>query len=117
MGCRTWLEAIFCWRNWILGFAVLFLARTQCALYYMNNIQAGDTFFNLCRRRVLVNGIIFVVFFLAFVALLLTSYRTTDYRTAQLRAGALQIFPQLCGYVVVSGAVPRRSGDGAICRR
>ncbi len=65
-------EAIFCWRNWILGFAVLFLARTQCALYYMNNIQAGDTFFNLCRRRVLVNGIIFVVFFLAFVALLLT---------------------------------------------
>ena len=27
-------EAIFCWRNWILGFAVLFLARTQCALLY-----------------------------------------------------------------------------------
>ena len=65
-------EAIFCWRNWILGFAVLFLARTQCALYYMNNISAGDCFFDRCRRRVLVNGVIFVVFFLAFVALLLT---------------------------------------------
>lgn len=65
-------EAIFCWRNWILGFAVLFLARTQCALYYMNNISAGDRFFDRCRRRVLVNGVIFVVFFLAFVALLLT---------------------------------------------
>lgn len=65
-------EAIFCWRNLILGFAVLFLARTQCALYYMNNISAGDCFFDRCRRRVLVNGVIFVVFFLAFVALLLT---------------------------------------------
>jgi cytochrome d ubiquinol oxidase subunit II len=66
-------EAIFCWKNWILGFAVLFLARTQCALYFMNNINADDRFFDLCRRRVMISGGIFVVFFLAFLALLLTA--------------------------------------------
>jgi len=65
-------EAIFSWRNWILGLAVLFLARTQASLYFMNNIAGDDSFFNLNKRRVLVNGVIFVVFCLAFTALLWT---------------------------------------------
>ncbi len=38
----------------------------------MNNIAGDDSFFNLNKRRVLVNGVIFVVFFLAFTALLWT---------------------------------------------
>lgn len=71
-------EAIFYWKNWILGLAVVFLARTQGALYFMNNIKADETFFDLNRRRVLVNGIVFVVFFLIFVGLLLT---TNGYQT------------------------------------
>ncbi len=68
-------EAIFCWKNWFLGLAVVFLARTQAALYYMNSIKTPEStgFFALCKRRVLVNGVIFVVFFLAFVALLWTA--------------------------------------------
>lgn len=73
-------EAIFCWKNWILGIAVVFLARMQAALYFMNNVGDDDHFFRLNKRRVLVNGVIFVVFFLVFVGMLLMAdgYRTTD---------------------------------------
>ncbi|MDE6177040.1 MAG: cytochrome d ubiquinol oxidase subunit II, partial [Paramuribaculum sp.] len=67
------LEAIFNWKNLLLGFAVLFLARTQAALYFMNNIRDDADLFARCRRAVLVNGLIFVVLFLAFMAVLLTS--------------------------------------------
>ena len=66
-------EAIFYWKNLVLGFAVLFLARTQAALYLLNNHPDAGEFFDANRRRVLVNGVIFVVFFLFFVALLLTT--------------------------------------------
>ncbi len=66
-------EAIFSWRNLLLGFAVLFLARTQAALYLLNNNPADDAFFSANRKRVLVNAVIFLVFFLAFVAVVLTS--------------------------------------------
>lgn len=66
-------EAIFCWKNLVLGVAVLFLARTQAALYLMNNNPQNDAFFKANRRRVLVNAIVFLVFFLTFLALLLTA--------------------------------------------
>ncbi len=67
------LEAIFCWKNLVLGFAVLFLGRTQAALYFINNHTDDDAFTLINRRRVLVNGVVFVVFFLVFTGLLLTS--------------------------------------------
>ncbi len=57
----------------MLGFAVLFLARTQAAMYLLNNHPRKDAFFDANRRRVLVNGVIFVVLFLLFVGLLLTA--------------------------------------------
>ena len=74
------IEAIFNWHNLFLGFTVLFLARTQANLYFINNIHADDggRFMAACKRGTLANGIIFVVFFLAFMSVLLTSagYRT-----------------------------------------
>ena len=66
-------EAIFNWKNLVLGFAVLFLARTQAALYFLDNIKGGEEIAKRNRRQVLVNGVIFVVFFLIFLALLLTA--------------------------------------------
>lgn len=66
-------EAIFNWRNLLLGFAVLFLARMQAALYFMNNIAGDRNLFSKNRRQVRVNGLIFVALFLAFLAVLLTS--------------------------------------------
>ncbi len=65
-------EAIFDWRNLLLGFAVLFLTRCNAALYFMHNDSGDHAFFEANRRRVLVNGAIFLVFFLAFAAVLLT---------------------------------------------
>lgn len=66
-------EAIFNWKNLILGVAVLFLARTQAALYMMNNVADDPDFFARLKSRVLINGGIFVVFFLWFLAMLLTA--------------------------------------------
>lgn len=66
------LEAIFCWKNLVLGVAVLFLARTLGCLYMMNCIDDEDLFKSL-KSRCLINAGIFVVFFLWFLGLLLTA--------------------------------------------
>lgn len=67
------IEAIFNWKNFLLGLTVLFLARTQAALYFMNHDPENLGFFNTCKMRVTVNGGIFVMLFLVFTAVLLTS--------------------------------------------
>ncbi|MBD5235837.1 MAG: cytochrome d ubiquinol oxidase subunit II [Barnesiella sp.] len=67
------LEAIFNWRNLLVGFTVLFLARTNAALYFLNNIEEGTGFRAQQRRAALVNGAVFVVLFLVLVAVIFTS--------------------------------------------
>ncbi|MBR5745095.1 MAG: cytochrome d ubiquinol oxidase subunit II [Muribaculaceae bacterium] len=64
------IEAIADWRNFLLGLAVLFLARTQALLYFINNID-DDKARDENRRDLMVNSVIFVVFFVAFVVVLL----------------------------------------------
>lgn len=73
-------EAICSWKNLLLGVTVLFLARTQASLYFMNNIRSDEKFQATERRNVLINGAIFVVLFLTFMATLLTAtgYETVD---------------------------------------
>lgn len=66
-------EAMVSWKNLTLGVAVLFLARTLAPLYWLNDIHGPEEFTARCRRSVAVNGVIFVVFFLGFLALLLTA--------------------------------------------
>ncbi len=65
-------EAIICWKNLLLGVTVLFLARTQAALYFISNIR-DEQLTAINRRRVLFNGLIFVVLFLVFLAVLFTA--------------------------------------------
>ena len=66
------LEAIACWKNLLFGFMVLFLARTLASLYFINNIN--DRVVRKRQRYFLNwNATIFVVLFLATVAVLLTS--------------------------------------------
>ena len=67
------IEAICDWRNLLLGVTVLFLARMQACLYMMNRFADDNGFFDILRRRAFINGGIFVVAFLAFVAVLLTA--------------------------------------------
>lgn len=67
------LEAIADWRCLVLGLAVLFLSRTQASLYFLSAISHDRKFAESQRRSVLVNGAVFVVFFLLFLYLLLTA--------------------------------------------
>lgn len=68
------LEAIFNLKNLLLGFTVFFLARTQAALYFINNIRTDSSFDLKMRMKALVNGTIFAILFIIFViALMLTT--------------------------------------------
>lgn len=67
------LEAIICWRNLLLGFAVFFLARTQAAMYFINNIGGDEALTARMRRATLYNGIIFAVLFVGFLLVLFTT--------------------------------------------
>ena len=52
--------------NVILGLAVFFLARILGALYFINNI-ADKELVGKCRRSLIANTALFLVFFLTFV--------------------------------------------------
>lgn len=80
-------EAIFNWQNLVLGIAVLFLARTQAILYMINNISDED-FTVYLRRHLLTNAGIFVVFFLWFLAMVLT---VDGYTAVQMPNGATEV--------------------------
>ena len=66
------LEAIICWKNIILGLTILFLARFLGALYILKSTAHTPAFAKSMRKHSLVSGALFVVFFLATLALLLT---------------------------------------------
>lgn len=65
------LEAIACWKNLLLGFAVFFLARTMAAMYFINNIGGDKDFTARMRRKVLVYGLSFAVLFVTFLVVLM----------------------------------------------
>ena len=67
------LEAIASWKNLLVGFTLFFLARMNAALYLMNSVDGGPKFFDAVRKKAILNGLIFVVLFLALVAVVLTS--------------------------------------------
>lgn len=66
---------IFSLNNLLLGFAVLFLARTLGALFFLDNVKDDNErdFGRRMRVRVLLNGTVFVLFFLAFLFVLFMS--------------------------------------------
>lgn len=72
------LEAIFS-KNIVLGIAVLLLARAQAAMFFIKTIDGGEDFTKRCRRIVMRDGIIFALFFVAFLVMVLLAdgYQTT----------------------------------------
>ncbi|HCM22162.1 MAG TPA: cytochrome C oxidase assembly protein, partial [Porphyromonadaceae bacterium] len=60
------IEALGDARNWFLGLAVLFLARTLASLFFVNRLN-HDILVDRSRKFTLYNGVPFVVFFLAFL--------------------------------------------------
>ncbi len=71
-GPRHGLDAIACWKCLLFGLMVFFLARTLASLYFINNIN-DDEVNRSQHKLLLVNAAVFVVLFLATVAVILTS--------------------------------------------
>lgn len=90
------LEAIVSWRNLLLGLTLLMLARTLAALYFINSIDHGAEFVARMRRAVTINGVIFVILFLAFTAVVLTS---AGYATDATGSFVLTEFKYACNLV------------------
>ncbi len=69
------LEQIFSLKPLLLGFAVFFLARTTAAMFFAKSVDAGNEaeFIKQMRNRILINGCVFVLFFLAFIYALFMS--------------------------------------------
>ena len=59
------LEAVLNWHNVALGLTVFFLARVLGIMYVMKNIE-DEELFSLSKKHLMVNTILFLVFFLAF---------------------------------------------------
>ena len=60
------LEALFDVRNWLLGFAVFFLARTNSILYFINRIE-DEELLKRAHKMLLTYAVAFLVFFLSFL--------------------------------------------------
>jgi cytochrome bd ubiquinol oxidase subunit II len=60
------LEATLDFRNLLLGLAVFFLSRTLAILYFMNNIDSSEIV-GRARKNLLINSLLFVVLFVAFI--------------------------------------------------
>lgn len=78
------LEAIANWKCLLLGFAVFFLARTQAALYFTNDIKDARAFGVSTRISVLFNGATFALLFVGFVVVLMLQ---TGFRVDPARPG------------------------------
>lgn len=78
------LEAIANWKCLLLGFAVFFLARTQAALYFTNDIKDARGFGVSTRISVLFNGVTFALLFVGFVVVLMLQ---TGFRVDPARSG------------------------------
>lgn len=66
------LEAILNWKNLLLGFTVLFLARVQALLYFINTID-NEIIHEKSATALIGNGIIFALLFIGFTVVLLLS--------------------------------------------
>lgn len=67
------LETMICWQCLLLGAAVFFLARAQASLYFINNIRGGEEFEKRMRFQTLINGGVFAVLFVAWLAVLFSA--------------------------------------------
>lgn len=66
------LEALLDFRNWLLGLAVLFLARTQALLFFINRVN-NEELEARSKKILLWNALPFVVTFVAFVVAIFLS--------------------------------------------
>jgi cytochrome d ubiquinol oxidase subunit II len=95
------LEALLNIKNLALGFAVLFLARVNGLLYIINSINDQDLYYRTL-RKVLLNSVPFLLFFLFFViSLLFSSGFAADPVTGAITIEKYKYFHNFIGMPVV----------------
>jgi cytochrome d ubiquinol oxidase subunit II len=95
------LESLLNIRNLSLGFAVLFLSRVNGLLYIMNSISDPDLYYRSL-RKLLLNSLPFLFFFLFFViSLLLSSGFAVDTLTGTVTIEKYKYFSNFIGMPVV----------------
>lgn len=89
------LEAVLVVWNVILGLAVFFLARVLALLYFVNNI-ADEDLNHRCRKRLIPETVLFLLFFLTFlIHLLITDGFAVDEETGQVFMQPYKYFTNL----------------------
>lgn len=124
------LEQIFSLRPLLLGFAIFFLARTLGAMFFAKSVKTDDeaSFLKEMRSRILVNGCVFVLFFLAFLAAVFTAPGYTPQPDGSVEAVPYKYFfnlvelwwlgaALLLGVLMVLYGVLRASFDNSFARR
>jgi len=95
------LEAVLDIRNLALGFAVLFLVRLNGLLYIINTV-GSEEIVEKARRKLIVNSLYFLVFFLYFVgALLFATGFATDPSTGTVSLEKYKYLHNLLGMPLV----------------
>ncbi|MDE7125604.1 MAG: cytochrome d ubiquinol oxidase subunit II, partial [Muribaculaceae bacterium] len=93
------IDAICNWRCLLLGFTVFFLARTQAALYFVNNIEDARAEGVTSRTQVFINGVAFAILFVCFMTVLLMSDGTWfDKSVGQMKRVPYFYFNQLVSH-------------------
>lgn len=124
------LEQIFSLYNLLLGFAVFFLGRTLAAMFFAKSLHLGheESFLREMRRRILFNGTVFVLLFLAFLAALFLSPGYTHAQDGSVVPIGSKYFYNMVdmwwlgavfflGVLAVLYAVLRASFDDGFCRQ
>ena len=107
------LEQIFSLRPLLLGFAVFFLARTLGAMFFAKSVKTDDEsrFIKEMRSRILVNGCVFVLFFLAFLFAMFTAQGYTTQSDGTVVPIGCKYFYNL---IVARGRPATGRADGAV---
>lgn len=125
-------DVIFSGRCLLLGFAVFFLARTLAAMFFCYSVRENSReeseFTGQMRRRILVNGTIFVLLFLGFLAALFTANGYTMTAEGVVEPICYKYFfnlidlwwlgaTLLCGVLLVLYAILRGGLQTAFCHK
>ena len=106
------LEAAFVFWNVCLGLAVFFLARIQALLYFINNIDDAEIV-KRSRKHLLIETVLFLVFFLVFlVHLLLADGFAVDPETKEVYMQPYKYFMNLVEMPAVSAGGLGGGGGG-----
>lgn len=107
------LEAIADYRNLLLGFAVLFLAKISGLLYMINSVN-DENLVKKCRKTLPIDAVSFLIFFISFMVCLLTANGVNEMYVTSVdenQLGSPFMVERECAYLNNFLALPWISGS------